>query len=60
VSLATKSKIASKIILEQLRPRLKGSGDSESAEVMGKIIAVDSLLGERFLELAEVILDSGY
>ena len=60
VALATKSEIASKLILEQLRLRLKGSRDSASGEIMGKIIAVDSPLGEGFVELAEEILASGY
>jgi hypothetical protein len=60
VALATKSEIASKLILEHLRVRLKGYRDSASAEIMGKIIAVDSPLGEGFVELAEEILASGY
>jgi hypothetical protein len=58
--LATKSELASKIILDQLRLRLKGSRDAASAEIMGKIIAIDSPLGEDFVQLASEILESGY
>ena len=59
-SLATKSEVASKIILEQLRLRLKGARDAASAEIMGEIIAIDSPLGEGFVQLATEILESGY
>jgi len=58
--LATKSEMASTMILEQLRLRLKGSRDAASAEILGKIMAIDSPLGNDFVKLAEEIMESGY
>lgn len=60
VNLAAKSEMAAKLILEQLRLRMHGAGDAASAQILGKIIATDSLLGEDFVKLAGEILDSGY
>jgi E3 ubiquitin-protein ligase UBR4 len=60
VTLATKSEHASKLILAVLRTRLKASRDAASAEILGKIIAIESTLSEDFVKLAAEILESGY
>jgi hypothetical protein len=60
VTLGTKSEQASKLIIEVLRTRLKASRDAASAEILGKMIAIDSTLGEDFVKLAAEIMGSGY
>jgi hypothetical protein len=60
VTLATKSERASILILDILRIRLKAARDAASAEILGKIIAVESTLSDDFVKLAAEILESGY
>ena len=59
-TLATKSEYASKLVLNELRARLRATMDVASSEILGKIIASESPLSDEFVKLATETLESGY
>lgn len=57
-TLATESKRGSAIVLSELRARLKASNDATSAEILGKLLASDTVLDEEYISLATESLGS--
>jgi hypothetical protein len=55
-----KSEHAAKLILEELRARLRASSDEASASILGKLLEHDFSLSEQFVALATETLDSTF
>jgi hypothetical protein len=56
----TKSDHAAKLILDELRARLRASGDATSASILGKLLVHDFALADQFVELATETLESNF
>lgn len=56
IALASTSAGASKIILAQLKSRLKSVQDVTSAEILGKLVQLDFPLADDYIELAMTTL----
>mmetsp|Transcript_28026 Transcript_28026/g.42742 ORF Transcript_28026/g.42742 Transcript_28026/m.42742 type:complete len:4540 (+) Transcript_28026:153-13772(+) len=59
-TLCTKSDHAAKLILEELRTRLRASSDTASASILGKVLETDFPLAEEFVTLATDTLSENY
>jgi len=59
-TLCTKSEHAAKLILEELRCRLRASSDTASASILGKLLQHDFPLAEDFVTLATETLSENY
>ncbi|KAI2506062.1 zinc ion binding protein [Fragilaria crotonensis] len=59
-TLCLKSEYAAKLILEELRARLRASSDEVSASILGKLLEHDFSLSAEFLALADETLNSDF
>ena len=59
-TLCLKSQVAAKLILEELRLRLRASSDECSASILGKLLEHEFSLSAQFRELATESLDSAF
>lgn len=59
-TLCLKSEYAAKLILEELRARLRASSDEVSASILGRLLEHDFALSSEFLELANETLNSDF
>ena len=58
ITLASTSEVASKMILAELQARLAAVQDVTSAEILGKLVALDFPSVDEYIELAMTTLTS--